>query len=145
MIVIPFLRIASRVVLSAVFLWAGWAKIYDPAAFVREVENYRLIGGLLARLTAVYLPWLEVLMGLALWMPNLRRGAAWLALWLMLAFTVALGLAWWRGLDISCGCFGSAAPGASNLPLLMVRDLLLAAAAALLTARERHPAERRTR
>jgi hypothetical protein len=27
---------------------------------------------------------------------------------LVLAFTIAVGSAWWRGLDISCGCTGAA-------------------------------------
>ncbi len=35
-----------------------------------------------------------------------RKGAWWAMLGLVLAFTISVGSAWWRGLDISCGCLG---------------------------------------
>jgi uncharacterized membrane protein YphA (DoxX/SURF4 family) len=57
---------------------------------------------------AYLLPWAEVVAGMCFMLGILRRGA-WLAmLALVLAFTIAVGSAWWRGLDISCGCTGAA-------------------------------------
>jgi hypothetical protein len=48
-------------------------------------------------------------------------------------FLVALGQAWLRGLDITCGCFGSAATGsASAYSSYFLRDGLLIAVIAFL-------------
>jgi hypothetical protein len=40
------------------------------------------------------------------------------------AFIVAIAAAWLRGLDISCGCFGSS-EGETNYLWLILRDLLI--------------------
>jgi hypothetical protein len=50
----------------------------------------------------------EVVAGICFMLGALKKGA-WLAmLGLVGAFTVSVGSAWWRGLDISCGCLGGA-------------------------------------
>ena len=65
--------------------------------------------------------------GLALLYRPYRRTAAWVLFGLSVMFILALGQAWGRGLDISCGCFGKAEV-AANYPWLLSRDGLLAMA-----------------
>ena len=84
-------------------------------------------------LIAVYLPWLEVLAGLALILRRLPLGALLAITGMTLVFMAALTSAWARGLDISCGCFGKEeAKIATNFPQLMLRDAALLAAAVVL-------------
>ena len=50
-------------------------------------------------------------------------------------FLAAVGSAWWRGLDIACGCFGKDnAP--ADFPMLILRDTALLAAVAVLFVHE---------
>jgi hypothetical protein len=70
---------------------------------------------------------------------RLTLGAATICAGLGLGFVAALGSAWWRGLDIDCGCFGGGGgAGSGNIALALLRAAaILAAAVALwvLTAR----------
>jgi putative oxidoreductase len=55
---------------------------------------------------AFYLPWLEIIGGLALIFRRLYSGALTLILALMLVFIGGSIAAKARGIDITCGCFG---------------------------------------
>jgi hypothetical protein len=63
---------------------------------------------------AFYLPWLEVLCGCALIFHRLFAGAVAITTGLMVMFIGATAWARLQGIDVSCGCFGSAG---SNLSL----------------------------
>ncbi len=95
-----------RLGLAAVLAFAAVAKLRDPAAFAGDIENFQLIPAGPSALLAVYLPWLELLLAAGLLLPRWQAAAALLAAVLFAVFTTALGLAWLRGLDIRCGCFG---------------------------------------
>jgi hypothetical protein len=64
-----------------------------------------------------------------------RRAGALALAGLLAAFTVAVGSAVLRGLDIDCGCFGTGSGPASWLTVM--RNLALLAAAVALLALER--------
>ncbi|HEX2854147.1 MAG TPA: MauE/DoxX family redox-associated membrane protein [Opitutaceae bacterium] len=104
---IRLLDLLARVILAALFLYAGIMKLRDPAGFAEELENYRLISGRVATSAGYLVPWLEILAAAALLTKPLRLGG-WLAsVALSAGFTAFVVSAWMRGLDISCGCFGS--------------------------------------
>ena len=87
---------------------------------------------------SVYLPWLEIAAGAALLGKRWRLGALLIVAGLLLVFMGALGSAWWRGVDVSCGCFGHEIERAAWW-IPMGRDavlLAIAAAAWLLEARQ---------
>jgi len=144
-----------RLGIGGLFSYAGLVKIWDfkagdwaTQAFATAVQNYQLTPPLhltssltisSAILIAVYLPWLELAAGVALIFRKLQAGALALMAGMTLMFLVAIGSAWARGLDISCGCFGKE-NNATNFPLHITGDIGLLAAIALLgwlTARER--------
>lgn len=116
---------------GAVFLYAGVTKTLDPLEFARAISHYQIIPWSLGVRFAFYLPWLEIVCGLALMFQRLFFGALALTSALMLLF---LGATFWaraRGINIACGCFGSAS---SNLTLtwhLVIDFCILAALAAL--------------
>lgn len=98
------------VAMGAYFVYAGGLKIFSSGLdqFAVDIGNYKLVSGWLAEAAAYMVAWVEVVAGLCFMLGILRKGA-WLAmLGLVVAFTVSVGSAWWRGLDISCGCTGGA-------------------------------------
>ena len=103
----PYLILIGRLVISATFILAALPKIQDPAAFAVSVEGYRMVTANLAMWIALALPWLELVTGFGLLIPQIRRGSA-LVITLLLAVFIALhASAWARGLDINCGCFNA--------------------------------------
>ncbi|RJP83139.1 MAG: DoxX family membrane protein [Desulfobacteraceae bacterium] len=96
-----------RLLLGAVFLYASYDKILHPQDFARAVYNYQILPDTLVNVTALILPWLELLLGVCLvagwWLP----GAAMLSTGLMIVFICALIFNQIRGLDIHCGCFSA--------------------------------------
>lgn len=126
----------ARLVLGGVFIYAGVGKVLDPAAFAGDIANYRLLPHPAAAALAAYLPWLEILAGLAVFRPRLRPGALFVLGGLSLVFAAAIASALARGLDISCGCFGHGRASGALLGLSLLRALVLAGMAAVLLARD---------
>jgi len=92
-----------RLLIGGVFIYAGVAKALNPAAFAMDVDNFRLLPYALSCAMGVYLPWLEILCGLALIIGILRSGATLLLAGMLVVFLIALISAWARGLDINGG------------------------------------------
>tara|TARA_B100000989_G_scaffold268369_1_gene223040 strand:+ start:731 stop:1222 length:492 start_codon:yes stop_codon:yes gene_type:complete len=102
---LAYLILIGRLIVSAAFILAALPKIQDPEAFTASVEGYRVVTGDLAVWIALALPWLELVTGFGLLIPQIRRGSALVIALLLIAFIVLHASAWARGLDISCGCF----------------------------------------
>jgi hypothetical protein len=111
------MKFAWRVVgllVGAVFVFAGLSKIVDlqplrfldPMDFARDIDNYKILPWAISVRLAFYLPWLEMICGLALIFRRLYSGALALLLALLLVFIGASIAAKARGIDIRCGCFG---------------------------------------
>jgi len=100
------LAILLRVVLGWIFLAAGWSKVGQTMPTLASIYSYQIvIPDGLAEFIAMALPWVELLLAVllfaGLFFPwTLLATAAVLA-----AFTVMTAQAWWRELDIDCGCF----------------------------------------
>jgi uncharacterized membrane protein YphA (DoxX/SURF4 family) len=113
-----------RLILGAVFVIASVDKILHPAAFAKVIYNYQLLPDVLINLTAIILPWLELLLGIlliwGLWLP----GAALLANLLLLVFFGALLFNVARGLDVHCGCFSTSTEGTPATTWYLIRDTI---------------------
>ncbi len=124
----------ARLVLAGVFLAAAAPKLLDPAAFAEAITKYQVFPDAAVNLIATVVPALELVGALALLTPW-RRGAALLLVGKLLAFTVLLAVSLARGLDLSCGCFGTSSEPVS--PLHLLRNVGLLALGALLLAAPR--------
>jgi len=122
----PVIAMTGRVVLAAVFVYAGVAKALDPAGFADSINGYRLLPYPAAAALALYLPWLEIACGLGVLWPRARLGALSLLFFLCLVFGGAIASAWMRDLDIGCGCFGGGEAGAAALRGSLARSVMLA-------------------
>src|SRR4029453_1095429 len=105
---------ALAVLAGAVFVYAGVLKVRDPLQFASDLNNYRIIPWPVGVRLAFYLPWLEILCGLALIFHRVFAGALTITGTLMLTFIGATIWAKIQGIDVACGCFGTAS---SNLTL----------------------------
>ena len=122
---------SGRLLLGGAFAYAAAQKILDPAAFATDLGHFRLLPVALIAPFALYLPWLELLCGVGVLCRWSERGALFLTALLCGVFCVALASAWFRGLDINCGCFGHG-PVPSSLPLAIARSFALGLIALLL-------------
>jgi uncharacterized membrane protein YphA (DoxX/SURF4 family) len=101
------LLLLLRVIVGGVFIWAGALKVADPLGFAQSIMNYQVFPHSLAFLIAVVLPWVEVLCGAFLIIGLFSRSSALLISLMLIAFIGLVALALARGIDTSCGCFGS--------------------------------------
>lgn len=114
-----------RLGLGCLFLWSSLPKIRQPYDFLSSVYDYQLVGPKLGMLTAMTLPWLELLVGLCLLGGIFVSGALLASIGMAGMFTFVLSWALYRGLEISCGCFGSGTELISYFILIRALGILL--------------------
>lgn len=119
-----------RLLLGGVFVFASIDKIARPQAFAETIFNYQILPDILVNVSALILPWLELLAGLALILNIRPRAAAgWLNL-LLVVFIAALSYNLSRDMNVECGCFhaGTAVTDRSYMIETILRDIALLAA-----------------
>ena len=117
-------RMALRFLIAALLLFAAVTKLVDPSSFAQQIANYQLTPWPATAVLAVFLPALELCVGICLLIGRWESGALiWLAT-LLTIFSGALLSAIIRGLSIDCGCFGRSVENTGTLwPL--IRNLAL--------------------
>ncbi len=124
-------RLILALLVGAVFIYAGVLKARDPLRFASDISNYAMISWPLGVRVAFYLPWLEIICGLALILQRFFSGAIVLTALMVVVFVGATIWARAHGIDVACGCFGTVS---SNLTLtwhLVLNAGLLVALGAL--------------
>lgn len=127
---IPRVRLALRLLLGAVFIYAAYTKLRQSwLLFALSIDSYQLLTEWAVFAVARTLPWLELVLGILLiagiWLQQLSVVAAAI---LALFFSVMV-VSYFRGASIDCGCFGVGEP--LSLETLVRDGLLLGAAIAL--------------
>lgn len=125
-----WIGLAARLVIGGVWIWAGALKLGDSYQSVQAVRAYDLLPESLVEPVGYLLPVLEVVVGAALVLGVLTRGAAVISAVLFVVFIIGIASAWARGLQIDCGCFGGGGynPDASSqYPWEIARDAVLLA------------------
>lgn len=123
----PILRIGRlllRVAIAALFLFAAITKLVDPSSFAQQITNYQLTPWPATAVLSVFLPALELCVGICLLLGRWESGALVWAAILLTIFSGALLSAIVRGLSIDCGCFGRSIENTGTVwPL--IRNVLL--------------------
>jgi len=116
-----------RLGLGGLFMLAGVLKLKDPSKFALEISNYQLVTFGTSFMAAL-LPPVEIVAGAALVvLPRVwRQAAAFVILLMVVMFSVAVSTAYFRGINIDCGCFGGAASPITGLTLVRNAALLCA-------------------
>jgi len=125
-----WLGLLARLVVGGVWIVAGALKITDPNTSIQAVKAYELLPTSVVEPVGYLLPALELVVGLALVLGVMTRGAAAISALLFVAFIIGIASAWARGLEIDCGCFGGGGAdpdAASNYPWEIARDVGLLA------------------
>ncbi|GAB2937321.1 DoxX family membrane protein [Micromonospora polyrhachis] len=102
----PWIGLAARLGLAAVWLAAGGSKVGDLAGSGRAVNAYQVMPYDLAMVVGAALPLVEIALGVLLLVGLATRLAAGISAALLVVFIAGIVSAWSRRLNIDCGCFG---------------------------------------
>jgi uncharacterized membrane protein YphA (DoxX/SURF4 family) len=117
----PWLTVRVQIALGAIFVAAALPKIGDPPGFAHMIYNYRVLPAPLINITALTLPWVEILTGLALILGIWLRPARWLITAMLVVFMAAIAFNLARNNAIDCGCFDLSAVGKTHAE--QIRDM----------------------
>lgn len=118
-----------QIALGALFVAAALPKIVDPPSFAQMIYGYRLVPGELLNFSALFMPWLELIAGIALILGIWRRAATAIIGALLVVFIVAIGINLIRDHAVNCGCFAVNAASKSHAQLIeemrwvVIRDI----------------------
>jgi putative oxidoreductase len=129
-----WITLILRVVIAAIFIYAGISKALTPVRFITDIDNFHILPWRVTAPLAFYLPWLEIICGMALLFLRFERGALLILFVLSFVFVFALISARIRGIDISCGCFGHAARDLNFSSHLVLNSGIIVAILMLLNA-----------
>jgi len=108
MIVDPVINIIASLILSYVFVVAGFHKCQAPKEFATTLNNYKILPESLIRQGVYLFPTVEIMTGVALLIPVTAKLAALSAGFLLSIYMVAIGVNLLQGRgNIDCGCGGS--------------------------------------
>jgi putative oxidoreductase len=125
----PWLTIRVQLALGAIFVIAAIPKIADPPSFAHMIYNYRLVPASLINVSALVMPWVELLAGLALILGIWKAAARNIIGILLAVFIIAISINLSRDNAIDCGCFNVADRGKTHeqrifdMKVDVVRDL----------------------
>lgn len=115
-----------RIILGVVFIFAGIEKVANPSDFAEAIANYKVLPLFMQNITAIFIPWLEVVAGILLLYGRWIKENTLIISTLLIVFNILVFQAMIRGLDIECGCFGTLDAQAVGLRKLLENFMLLA-------------------
>jgi len=113
--------------LCLVFLVASIHKVADPDGFSKIIAGYKVVPSVLIGWVALFLPWLEINIALAILIPKARKAALVMGAGLLLAFAALTGWNLVQGIEVPCGCFSN--DGGPATWVSVARNVALAAVA----------------
>lgn len=96
----------ARLIVGGILVWSGAAHLANPYYFMSTVYQYELTSAPVGALVASFMPFLELVLAACLLSGCCQRAAWALTSLMLLGFVSVQGSALYRGLKISCGCFG---------------------------------------
>jgi len=106
-LVSPWLTVRCQIALGAIFVIAALPKLMDPPGFAKAIHAYKLFPAWGIHPAALFLPWLELIVGVLLLLGIWVRTASLWIVALLLAFIVALSINLARHHPVDCGCLGT--------------------------------------
>jgi len=110
----PWLTIRVQIALGAIFIIAALPKVADPPSFAHMIYNYRLVPAPLINISALVMPWVELLAGAALILGVWKAAARTVVAIMLAVFIVAISINLFRDNAIDCGCFNVADRGKTH-------------------------------
>jgi len=120
-----WLEFAARWILGITFIYASYDKILAPADFAKIIYGYDLFPHDFINLIAIFLPFIELISGLALIVGIYPRSAVLIINGMLLAFILVLSINLIRGHEFDCGCFSVKKAGyLSSAEPMLIRDII---------------------
>jgi uncharacterized membrane protein YphA (DoxX/SURF4 family) len=120
-----YFALLTRIVLGGIFMYASMDKLANMGDFAKIIYNYKMLPVELVNLLAIFLPWLEFIVGFCLVIGKYEKASILLYSFMLIIFIIALTQALVRGLDISCGCFSVKPSTTSEVWLRIVEDIIM--------------------
>lgn len=121
-----YVLLILRLIIGGLFIWAAVVKISDPKAFATIVKGYKLFPIWSINLIAIILPFIELITGILLIIGKWVRANSIIISILLILFIIGLAQAYFRGLEINCGCFStSSASTPSDILWTIFRDIFM--------------------
>ena len=118
------ITIIPRIILGFVFIIASYHKILDPASFSNNIHNFHITPSAVENLAALFIPWLELILGVFLIFGVFLEGSISLTIGLYIFFIFILSQAVFRGIDVHCGCFKTEADaGVTDLKMGLIKRI----------------------
>ncbi len=125
--------------LGAVFFYASFHKITNPAEFAKIIYGYGLFPGSLINLFAIWVPFVELVCGICLISGVFRQSALLVCNAMLLGFILIISINLIRGHEFDCGCFSFAHHNSTQAAIsLLIRDGFLLATGLYLYYFSRH-------
>jgi uncharacterized membrane protein YphA (DoxX/SURF4 family) len=119
------IKIGLRIVVSVVFIAAGFEKVLDPEAFAIAIKNYHMVPNGLVNIMALGIPMTELGVGICLFFGIKPRIMGWVICLLLLVFLGAISHALWRGEPMNCGCFLGEETSIASMWISFLRNWVL--------------------
>jgi len=103
-----YLLVSIRIFLGLVFVFAAVTKVTEAETFAHAIANYKLLPNFLINFLAIILPWVELCGGILLVFGISVKENSTILSGLLFIFIIAILISLLRGLNIDCGCFGTA-------------------------------------
>ena len=94
-----------RLFMGAIFIYASFSKIHDPALFSNMLHNYGVTPLAIENIIALTLPWIELFIGLGLIFEIKYEACLDISIFLIVLFILLILQAYLRDRSIYCGCF----------------------------------------
>ncbi len=100
-----YLALVLRLCIGGIFIYASMYKINYPGEFAETIAGYQIVPYWAVNISAVVLPWVELISGVLLITGIRARSAAVIIGLLLIMFAIAMFINLVRDVPISCGCF----------------------------------------
>jgi uncharacterized membrane protein YphA (DoxX/SURF4 family) len=131
-----YLALALRLIVGGILICSGISKLLGHQQFVDAMSNYPGLPPAVIALSAIFLPWLELLVGVCLLLGLFLRWTALGTALLNLCFIAVNAIALYYGLTSCPSCFGATARLHSSQALGIDIFLLLTAVYLFLKSRQ---------
>jgi len=94
-----------RIIIGSIFIYASFDKIIHPDRFAEIVMDYKILPLGLVNISAIWLPFLELLLGLLIIKGTWIRPCSLLLIGICLLFIGGISYSLAKGINLNCGCF----------------------------------------
>ena len=114
-----------RIIIGSIFIYASFDKIIHPDRFAEIIWNYKILPWSLINISAIWLPCLELIVGVLVIGGIWVRISSFLLIGLMVLFIGGISYSLARGVSLHCGCFSTDSSSAARSWISLWQEGLL--------------------